>query len=205
MRRGFTVKGLFVGVFVLLSAAGAFGQIVGSAHDFSSQGWSNGEVCLPCHTPHNALTTEPDAPLWNHEVSTATYTLYSSGTMRTTPEQPRGVSKLCLSCHDGTVAIDSFGGATGTGMIAGAANLDTALDDDHPISLYWNHQNTFIGSGSCIRCHNPTPTDFNPILPFYDRYIECATCHDVHNGAGFPNLLRMTMTGSALCLQCHGK
>ena len=81
--------------------------IVGSAHDFSGEGWSGGEICLPCHTPHNADTTEPDAPLWNHAVTSALYTLYDSPTMDVAPEQPRPASKLCLSCHDGTVALDS--------------------------------------------------------------------------------------------------
>jgi len=179
------------------------GNIAGSAHDFSALGWSNGEICLPCHTPHNANAAIQDAPLWNHGVTTATFTIYTSPTMQTSGEQPRGPSKLCLSCHDGTVALDSFGGATGANMISGDADLGTSLDNDHPISIYWSHQNNV--STICVRCHNPRPTDFNPILPMFDRYIECSTCHDVHNKTNIANLLRMTMVKSALCFQCHGK
>ncbi len=180
-----------------------WGNIQGSAHDFSSKGWSNGEICLPCHTPHNAMGGF--SPLWNHQVTTTTFVVYSSPTLKGTPGQPRGVSKLCLSCHDGTVAVDSFGTMTGSEMIAGTVNLGFDLSNDHPISIRWNHQTDFITSGACIKCHNPRPSDINPILPFYDRYIECATCHDVHNKSGFPSLLRMTMDKSALCIQCHGK
>ena len=52
------------------------GDIRGSGHDFSDASWSNGEICLPCHTPHNSNLDVARAPLWNHELTTATYTLY---------------------------------------------------------------------------------------------------------------------------------
>ncbi|MCP4665925.1 MAG: cytochrome C, partial [Deltaproteobacteria bacterium] len=96
----------------------SYAVIAGSAHDFSTQPWMaahNGQICLPCHTPHNADTSVTDGPLWNHQVTTvATYTLYTSSTFEATDSgQPDGRSKLCLSCHDGTVAVDSFGGVTG--------------------------------------------------------------------------------------------
>lgn len=186
---------------VLSSAA-----ITGSAHDFSSRGWSNGEICIACHTPHNADTTQMDAPLWNHEVTNAVFALYSSPTLDSTPVQPRGISKLCLSCHDGTIALDSFGGNSGSNYISGSAMIDTVLTNDHPISIYWSHQVEFnTGSGTCLNCHNPTPTEFNPILPFFDRYLECATCHDVHNTVGYDHLLRLPLANSELCLHCHGK
>ncbi len=181
----------------------AMANIEGSPHDFSSSGWSGGEICLPCHTPHNASMVISDAPLWNHLVTSATFTVYSSPTMKGSALQPRGPSKLCLSCHDGTVALDSFGGNGGGNMISAAANIGTALTDDHPISIYWNHQNEI--NSICLKCHNPRPTDFNPILPFFNRYIECSTCHDVHNKSGFSHLLRKSMQSSELCFHCHGK
>ena len=116
------------------------------------------------------------------------------------------ISKLCLSCHDGVVAVSSFGTNIGSQYISGDSLIGTSLQDDHPISIYWSHQVKFTsGSGTCINCHNPRPTDFNPILPFFDRYLECATCHDVHNTAGNDHLLRLPLINSQLCLHCHGK
>ena len=86
--------------------------IVGSSHDFSGQtAWNtSGEICKVCHTPHNAITTVTNAPLWNHQMTNATFQLYTSATMNATTGQPDGSSKLCLSCHDGTVALENFGG-----------------------------------------------------------------------------------------------
>jgi len=53
--------------------------------------------------PHNA---NPAVPLWNQTLSTgATYQPYASTTMKATVGLPTGSSKLCLACHDGTVAI----------------------------------------------------------------------------------------------------
>ncbi len=124
------------------------------------------EVCVFCHTPHGGDTTVAGgaAPLWNRNLSTATYTVYTSPNFDaagTTPGTPKGVSVACLSCHDGTVAFDSlfnFGGSGSTDTInftgpyvdtdntfketdrsAGGPspypNLGTNLSNDHPISM----------------------------------------------------------------------
>ncbi|MGB2907026.1 MAG: cytochrome c3 family protein [Candidatus Aminicenantaceae bacterium] len=196
-------------VFWLAASAGMASTqtIVGSPHDFSGAGWSGGEICLPCHTPHNADNTVPDAPLWNHAVTSATFTVYNSPTMDVTPVQPQGNSKLCLSCHDGTVALDSFGGSTGTDFIDAAGDLTTDLSDDHPVSVFWNHQTGGAGSGPyCNNCHaSHNPGQQLSVLPFFDHYVECSTCHNVHNGTGNAYLLRLPLTGSTLCLYCHRK
>src|SRR4051812_19400937 len=63
------------------SMAMASGGISGSAHDFSRFSWSDGEICKPCHTPHNAIAADLTGRLWNHTLSTASYTLHgASGT-----------------------------------------------------------------------------------------------------------------------------
>src|SRR5690606_21340263 len=85
--------------------------IQGSAHDFSAID-DQQRICIFCHTPHNADTTVVDAPLWNHAVTNKTFQLYNSPTFDAVPGQPQGASRLCLSCHDGTVAVDSYGGQT---------------------------------------------------------------------------------------------
>jgi predicted CXXCH cytochrome family protein len=146
----------------------------------------------------------PDSPTWNHEVSVASYTLYSSRTMDVPVGQPGDVSMLCLSCHDGTVAVDSFGGSTGETLIGSESHIDTDLRDDHPVGIDWEHQ-TQDAPLNCSECHIP-PSMYYVGPPFFDGRVECATCHDPHNrGAPEPGLLRRTGAGSALCFWCHGK
>ena len=74
---------------------------------------SQSEVCIFCHTPHYAGVdgaTDSLLPLWNHEATVAPYTPYNatvSNTLSGTPGVPGTSSKMCLSCHDGTVAVGS--------------------------------------------------------------------------------------------------
>jgi hypothetical protein len=217
------VKKLFILFSALVLLAGFYGvsgaEITGSAHDFSGFNFSGGQICLPCHTPHNA---QDDAtPLWNHELSVATYNLYSSPTMDATVNQPTGASKLCLSCHDGTVAVDSFGGESGSMFIdafSADANLTTDLSNDHPISFVYDDalattdaglwdpttKVVTIGSGSFTR----TGTISEVMLA--DNVLQCQGCHSVHNdfvaGTQLSNaLLKISIGGSELCLACHNK
>jgi predicted CXXCH cytochrome family protein len=198
---------LLICCFSVVCAVAVHAAITGSGHDFSALGYGSNEICIFCHTPHNAKKDVSDSPLWNHKASTATYTLYSSTTLKQAPQQPRGPSKLCLSCHDGTVAIDSFGNANGSHFISGAANLGTNLSDDHPISIPWDHQTMSGGRPSCSNCHSfHGALPYN--LPFYNGYLECATCHEPHNktpAGGAVKMLRKSLTQSAICLHCHGK
>ena len=176
-------------------------SIVGSDHDFSSRAWSTGEICLPCHTPHNADLTV--RPLWNHDLSQASYDVYTSPTMDVTVGQPGTASKLCLSCHDGTVAVDAYGGAGGTEYVPAGASMGTDLRDDHPIGIAWQHQTE---TPSCNNCHNVKgPGLFVSVLPFPGGKVECTSCHNPHNGAGYAHFLRKTMSGSELCFHCHAK
>ena len=83
-------------------------SIVFTKHNLSVSGpgslraSTEADICIFCHAPHN---TTGVGPLWNHALSAATYTPYSSSTLKATVGQPTGASKLCLSCHDGTVAL----------------------------------------------------------------------------------------------------
>lgn len=173
--------------------------ITGSAHDFSADGWNpSGQICIVCHTPHNADTSVSNAPLWNHATTTASYSLYTSATLNATVAQPDGISKLCLSCHDGTVALDSFGAQTGSTFIDGGANVGIDLSDDHPVSFVYDSALAAADGG----LHDPSTIAPLPLFP--DR-VECASCHDVHNSFGINKLLRVSNAGSALCLTCHDK
>ncbi len=204
-------KTIFTFLFLALLTTAAQAAITGSAHDFSGLGYGTDESCIFCHSPHNAKTDNGVAipPLWYHTMSTANYTTYTSPTLKQTALQPRGPSKLCLSCHDGSVAIDSFGNNSGSNFITGSANVGANLADDHPISIRWDHA-TFK-AGTCSNCHgggmhNMTYTG----LPFYgtagNKYLECGTCHEPHNKyPQYPKMLRKDLAGSYICLFCHGK
>lgn len=206
-----------IGASALFSSQASAGTITGSAHDFTSKAWSGGRICVACHTPHKSDTSVAAAPLWNHSNSSASYTLYSSPTLKATITQPGGSSKLCLSCHDGTVAVNSFGGVTGTTMISAANNLGTNLKSSHPIGFTYNTtlatsngslhdpttKNVTIGSGTQTKTGS-----INSVL-LYGGQMECGSCHDVHNtftvgGAG-TGLVKVDQSGSKICLSCHNK
>jgi predicted CXXCH cytochrome family protein len=212
---------LMLGALLLFAAkAGFAGVLAGSAHDFSTAGWNTGaKVCVTCHTPHGSNTSVADAPLWNHTLQTTTYTLYTSPTLKATIGQPGGNSKLCLSCHDGTVAIDSFGGTTGTTMITNAAykstsNLGSTLNNDHPIGFTYDSTlaasngslfdptttNVIIGSA-------PTKSGTIAATMLFGGKMECSSCHDVHNTftVGTTGLVKVAQAGSAICISCHNK
>jgi predicted CXXCH cytochrome family protein len=197
-----------VGIVVafVLTPAGLGQTILGSEHDFSGSGWSGGQICVTCHTPHNADTTVANAPLWNHALTTATFTPYSSATLDASVGQPNGISKLCLSCHDGTVAIDSFGGTTGSTIISGGARIGTDLSNDHPISFAYSAALATTDGG----LYDPTATASGlggtiTADLLNAGQLECSSCHDVHNSYGNNHLLVKSNAGSALCLTCHDK
>lgn len=170
--------------------------ITGSKHDLSAS--TGGEICIACHTPHNANTTITDAPLWNHTMTEATYELYASPTFNGTTSQPTGVSKLCLSCHDGTIAPDAFTGHAGVTSIATAGNLGVNLKKSHPISFTYD---------AALATADGELTDPGTLPAGWinNSKFECSSCHDVHNKTGIAKMLHATNAGSALCLTCHKK
>jgi hypothetical protein len=217
---------LILGLICLVALArfGDVGQagIAGSKHDFASLSWSRNQLCLPCHTPHNAIVRDSNgalvgAPLWNHTLSNATYTLYvDPDTGQNVTGQVDTNSRLCLSCHDGTVAVDAFGGGAGTQQITNpTAVLGTDLSNDHPI-------------GEAAVWQNPTPADYvdpalrdaagiMPLRRLADSrlVVGCTSCHEPHNRANTQGMLWVnnsgpgttvdgkSVAGSVLCLNCH--
>ena len=208
------VKALSVSALMLSIQGAGAGTITGSAHDFSGAAWSGGQICVACHAPHNTSTAVTAAPLWNHALSAATYVLYGTSTMQSVPGQPAGVSKLCLSCHDGTVAVNSFGGTTGTTFIGtGPENLGTNLSNDHPIGITYDAalvtaDGALNATTTAVTIGSGTKTRVGTIASnlLYASKLECASCHDVHNTfTAATKLLKVTSAGSALCTTCHSK
>lgn len=215
------------GTQTAIAQTATIGTIVGSKHDFSATGTSDfagttTQVCVYCHAPHASTTS---TPLWNHTVSGVTsYDMYSSPTLNADMAgvQPGNTSKLCLSCHDGTVAIDSFGGNTApTGVkfslnssknLGGVGGKD--LTNDHPIGFAYNA--TLVGKDPGLAdpvaksvTIGTANTGTIATKMLIAGQMECASCHDVHNStagtAQADKLLRITSAGSALCLACHNK
>ncbi len=96
------------------------------------------EVCVFCHTPHGGRPSDPAlaVPLWNRAMpdTNQVYQMYNSpnfdGATSVINGKPQGVSLACLSCHDGTVGIDSLINAPGSGgfIAANKANgPDTSM------------------------------------------------------------------------------
>jgi predicted CXXCH cytochrome family protein len=191
-----------------LMAWGQSSSIVNSKHNLSASGpgsiraTTEQEVCIFCHTPHNAA---PVQPLWNRNVPAGAYTVYSSSSLRAKPGQPTGSSKLCRSCHDGTIALGSVlsreqpitmaGGITT--LPPGAPNLGTDLSDDHPISFRYD---------SSLATRDPKirpPQALPPSLRLdHNQEMQCTTCHEPHNDT-FGKFLRMDNRNSQLCKSCH--
>lgn len=172
----------------------AAARIQGSSHDLSAL--SGRDACGFCHTPHTAL---PRTPGWSHKLSNAVYTIYQSSSLEAKVGQPTGSSKLCLSCHDGTVALThtSKGGGTGVYITPGSANLGTDLSDDHPIS--------FIYSGALsIEDVQIRPPSMLPEQLKLDKSgeLQCTTCHNPH-GNQFGKFLVMPNLRSKMCTSCH--
>jgi hypothetical protein len=142
------------------------------------------------------------------------------------PGQPAGRSRLCLSCHDGTVAVDAYQGDGAGGntyyMTNPRALVGTDLRKHHPISFTYDAA-LAAADGELA---DPTTTASglgNTIAKdlLFMNQLECPTCHDPHvsrntqgcMGCHFscgtiycPTLsLRKSNAGSAFCLTCHKK
>lgn len=160
---------VFVCIVSVSLVAAPVSDIANTKHNLSVTGTgavtatTEDQVCVFCHTPHGA-TNFPGSPLWNRQLSNQTYTVYTSSSLDAEDimgqlDQPGGSSKLCLSCHDGTLAIGTvnvLGGQqnvnvdlTGTdidgsmppgqGIQTGfTRDLGTNLMNDHPISLTYD-------------------------------------------------------------------
>jgi predicted CXXCH cytochrome family protein len=192
----------------LAAAAAAQRSVVDTAHNLSATGpgalraVSEQEVCVFCHTPHGAA---PVQPLWNRLAAAAPYTVYTSSALDARPDQPTGASKLCLSCHDGTIALGSVlsrdqvihmaGGITT--LPPGGANLGTDLSDDHPISFRYD-------AALALRDRRLIhPQALHPRLRLdANQELQCTTCHDAHDDT-FGAFLVMDNRDSALCNACH--
>lgn len=200
--------------------------IMNSAHDLrSSYNGASFTLCNFCHIAHKtAAVTAPAGAgplLWNHTLSSQTsYGVYTSasfasyatdiqdlGTAGATPT----VSNLCLSCHDGTVAVNSwYGGVTGanyqplpqgTTFMATDTTISN-LTQQHPVNFTYNA--TLAQAAGILAPASTTSVDGAGEIPLFAGKMQCATCHDPHNGVSsifeqnFP-----TQQSGSFCTYCH--
>ena len=190
-----------------LSASNTITAAPGSSFGTTVKATSQTQLCVFCHTPH-AATGGVVAPLWNRALSTATYTQFytSSSLDSTVPTTVGDGSKLCLSCHDGTIAIGTIGvlnGAAGNIAMQGTRadgsmpdgagentgytrRIGTNLSNDHPISFTYNaalatadgELNT--PGAANVAVANRVGGQPKPQFPLLNNQLECSTCHDPH-------------------------
>ena len=169
---------------------------------------SESQICAFCHTPHGA-TKAPKAPLWNRNLSKATYKTYTSSSLDAVDlGQPRAKSKLCLSCHDGTLALGEVNvlnrvenpkvDFTGPGIGPGdtipqglgettgfTRKIGVDLTNDHPISFTFDsaqaaRDGELYDPTVVNQVHNRVRGEKAPTLPLEENRVECISCHDPH-------------------------
>jgi predicted CXXCH cytochrome family protein len=229
-----------VGLLTVPSAQAA-GTVVGSAHDLRATGGGTAigtglvQVCVPCHTPHQAATAAAQTPLWNHTASTfvGNYGVYTSTTLNAAPQAfgagtigSLNTSQMCMSCHDGTVSVLSMykqpnlGGTPTPAAIAGytagvmtntnPGYVGTSLVDDHPVNFTYNAalataDGALTSPFSAACVTNSAPCN----TPLFTGGLSgsAVQCASCHTPHDPTNLpfLRVDNTASALCLTCHIK
>jgi hypothetical protein len=208
-----------------LAATNKMSDVRGTKHNFSSvadgtttpsgkvptrtiKATTETQVCVFCHTPHEA-STGVVAPLWNRAMSTQTYVPYQSSSMDASVGQPGGSSKLCLSCHDGSMGVDKVNALNGAKNVtitmgpAGAPlaspvkvpnanttgftrNLGTNLSNDHPISFSYTAalataDGELRGPDTVVKNRSAGDgTAAAPKMPLEGGQVQCTTCHDPH-------------------------
>jgi len=150
----------FAASLMLFSTIANAQSIVGSKHDLGIATANTSEVCVFCHTPHGSDISAA-VPLWNKTLPSTTYQRYSTLTTTTLDGAEAlvgSVSLACLSCHDGTAAIDTVLNMPGSGMNSGQIDsvvfgtsmadfvpapntpvpiLGADLRNDHPVSIQY--------------------------------------------------------------------
>lgn len=232
---------LALGATVALMPQVSKATIIGSAHDFSPTGeWGTaitnglarfkwgGETnyynnpCQVCHIPHKAQNySSAQAPLWNHKLSSSVYVTYDANNSASYKGGAitLGSSIACLSCHDGSVAVNQtsgYSGTSATNSLNGAAVFapsfaietvggSTDLRNMHPIGVSYS---------ACVSAGDTElQPDSSGLLPKMlkgtAKNVECASCHDIHRTTGasatVSHDLIVDLEGGQLCLACHVK
>ncbi|MGO8790654.1 MAG: cytochrome c3 family protein [Terriglobia bacterium] len=216
-------------LLALLGLAGAAlaqaqGDVIGM-HDLSPGGMGSpikgslGGSCLYCHAPHSGLNGAAglaQTPLWDQKLSNVqSYKLYS-GTMTNTtvPALPLGSnSTLCLSCHDGTVAVGTlvpYGKVSMAGQMYSTDVYGTDLSTMHPINFTLPLK-AAPDLYKSLTANPPSTDDTTGAVHLFKGNVQCGSCHNPH----VQNVAWKTTTNtdflvidnsapnSPLCTACH--
>ena len=218
----------------------------------NSEQWNfRKEICRVCHAPHDKQRQAYQAGLlWNRNLSSATYDTYTftekagngkgvdangNPTSGNNAPQPVGRAKMCLSCHDNTVALGQFDNYADGGIDPETLAGNTRVDGDKTFQQIYADGHFMIGNndagGLSLKGTHPISVKYdlgyrlnpktNAMGPFSGQIqdvldngmVQCSSCHDVHNRVSVPqtHLLRVAQTAggggtaSGLCLTCHDK
>ncbi|HMK28516.1 MAG TPA: cytochrome c3 family protein [Terriglobales bacterium] len=183
-------------------------------------------LCNYCHIAHkfasdNPTATTPAQLLWNHTFSSSTaYTAYTSWTQQATDLQSlqatgtdadtTNPSIMCMSCHDGTVALNStYTGAIGTiGALPSTRVINpTDVNKTHPVNFTYDA--TLAANAGMRVPAGPKGVDINTgnaVVPLFNQKMQCSTCHEPHTSTHllFRNFAVVyTATNGSWCLYCH--
>jgi len=199
------------------------GNVASTVHNLSASGpgeiraIGETEICKFCHIPHNPVVP---VPLWGHALSGAQYQVpqvATTGGVRTPVGQPDGSSRLCLSCHDGTVALGEVAGEPGSIAMVGATRLTagrrgfigTDLSGSHPISFIIPDGDVGTDDGSSDMGLRPLSViQADPEIALdAEGKMQCTTCHDPHSDLyyqpGRVPRFWVKPTVGEVCLTCH--
>lgn len=145
-----------------LVAGSAFAGIANTRHNLGTATGPNstdgtGEICVFCHTPHGGDTNAP-VPLWNKQLTNPanfkTYDELGTSTLDAGVGPVGSVSLACLTCHDGTQAIDNIINAPGSGGYnatgGGQNGLLWTWSTDGSLDVEGRFQNSVDGGGANI-------------------------------------------------------
>jgi hypothetical protein len=180
MKKLLLVLGLVASSAVAFAAGEPGTGVLGSVHDMRTVTvgavdiGGNDRVCAFCHTPHHAyLGSSPSDyyPLWSRKLDIATFTPYASSTINAidwATDIAIGPTRLCMSCHDGTIAPDQHYGNSGVkpGLTeanqgagdaawfggAGVGAGIKGLTNDHPVGFNYDT----VATGPSTPGTNPT-------------------------------------------------
>lgn len=163
--------------------------------------------CTFCHAPHSGIGGI--TPLWNQTLSTQSYTVYTSTTYKQQGTQPPlgKASSLCLSCHDGTVAVGQsavYGKISTTGTMNGMDVLTTNLSGSHPFSMVTPLKDApDLVASLAAQGVTADPTGAVKLIA---GNVECISCHNPHiqgiDRVAQKFLVRDSSSGQ-MCLACH--
>lgn len=169
--------------------AGLLSGLVGSKHDFTKDGQTGRNLCLPCHVPHLLAVPPP---------------LYDRRSTLTQPLRPfagfdielSNWSLLCLGCHDGVTAPDVFSSshATSAGGQLANSRLGATRLRSHPVGVQYPLANDKYQPPAAVEAAG---------LMLPDGRIQCTTCHDAHNTNRHAGMLVISDERSRVCLTCH--